>query len=67
MNGLSITKMLLNQCWEKRSFKTCFAVHINDLVQDGSNSIANARVLLDSWTKPSICLYITKLMLGSYC
>ena len=31
--------------------------HNGGLVQDGSNSIANALELLQSCTKPSICLY----------
>ena len=32
--------------------------HIDDLLQDCSNSIANALELLQSYTKPSICLFL---------
>ena len=41
---------------------TCFwhsSHHINGLVQDCSNSSALAMELLQSWTKPSICPYMS--------
>ena len=43
--------MFMNDC----------CVYIDGLAQDCSNSIANALELLQSCTKPSICLYIAGL------
>ena len=40
-------------------------IHIDGLVQDCSNSIANAMELLQSCTKPSICaIYVRIIALG---
>ena len=40
--------------WDSMTLKR-WCVYFNGLVQDCSNSIANAHALLQSYTKPSIC------------